>query len=213
MGRYNVSEFAKLVGISVKTLQRWDREGRLVAGRTITNRRFYTDDDLAKALGRVHLAEKEREAVAYLRVSTRAQKPDLGNQKDALVAFCLEHGYNVTTWIEDYGSGLNFNRDGLRRLIVMILSGRVKTLVVAHKDRLARFGFDLIEFLCQLNGCELVVLDGDELSPEQEMVQDVLAILHVFSARLYGLRSYRKKIKESLTKDAQGTQDSSQPNS
>lgn len=87
----------------------------------------------------------------------------------------------------------------------MIITGRVREVITAHKDRLARFGFDLIDYLCQMHACELLVVNGEELSPEQELVQDVLAILHVFSARLYGLRSYRRKIREALESDAEGT--------
>lgn len=212
MNAYNVREFAHLVGVSVKTLQRWDREGRLVAGRTITNRRVYTDEDLAKALGRVHIPEDNRDVVAYVRVSTRAQKPDMANQRTALEAYCLEHGHSVTLWLEDYGSGLNFKRRNLRKLITMIITGRIRQVIVAHKDRLARFGFDLVDYLCQIHDCELLVVNGEELSPEQELVQDVLAILHVFSARLYGLRSYRQKIREALESDAKSTQDTTEPN-
>jgi predicted site-specific integrase-resolvase len=112
----------------------------------------------------------------------------------------------VTTWIEDYGSSLNFKRRGLRRLVTMIVTSRVRKIIVAHKDRLARFGFELIQFLCDMNDCELIVVNGDKFSPEQEMIQDVLTILHVFSARLYGLRSYKKKIQDALKND-QSTQD------
>jgi predicted site-specific integrase-resolvase len=138
MNTYNVREFAQLIGVSVKTLQRWDREGRLVAGRTITNRRVYTDKDLAKALGRVRIPEDNREVVAYLRVSQRAQKTDMANQRAALEAYCLEHGHNVTLWLEDYGSGLSFKRRNLRKLITMIITDRVRLVIVAHKDRLGQ---------------------------------------------------------------------------
>lgn len=209
MNTYNVSKFAELVGVHVKTLQRWDREGRLVPHRTITNRRVYTDQHLAKALGRTPKKEDTREVVGYYRVSTRAQKGDLENQRIALEAYCLEKGHHVTTWIEDYGSGLNFKRHGLQRLVTMIVTGRVRKIIVAHKDRLARFGFELIEFLAQMNDCEIIVINGDNLSPEEEMIQDVLIILHVFSARLYGLSSYKKKIQDALQHD-QDTQDTSE---
>ena len=182
MNTYTASEFAELVVVSVKTLQRWDREGRLVADRTVTNRRVYTDQHPAKALGRTPKLEEEREIVGYIRVSSRAQMRDLQNQRTALEAFCLEEGHHVTAWIEDYGSGLNFKRRGLRRLVTMIVTGRVHKIIVAHQDRLARFGFELIQFLWDVNDCELIVVNGDELSPEQEMAQDVLTILHVFSA-------------------------------
>lgn len=209
MNTYNVSEFANLIGVTVKTLQRWDREGRLVADRTVTNRRVYTDDHLAQALGRARKPHVPREMVAYIRVSTRAQKPDLQNQRAALEAFCLQQGLIVDTWIEDYGSGLNFKRKGLLRLVNSLLAGRVEILLVAHQDRLARFGFELIAHLCQLNDCTLLIMNDEQLSPEAEMVQDVLAILHVFSARLYGLRSYRKQVQEAL--HATSAQDPAEP--
>lgn len=200
MSTYNISEFSKLTGVAVKTLQRWDREGRLVPSRTPTNRRLYTDDHLAQAIG-VSRPKLERKTVVYTRVSSQAQKPDLENQVKILKTFCAGSGIIVDEWVKEIGGGLNFKRKKFTRLIDQIVLGQVERIVIAHKDRLARFGYDLIVHLCQVHNCELVVMNDEDLSPEQEMVEDVMAILHCFSARLYGLRNYKKALKEALKDD------------
>ena len=102
--------------------------------------------------------------------------------------------------MEEIGGGLNFKRKKFLALFDRILSGEVQTLVIAHKDRLARFGFDFLAYLCKPSHYELLVLNTEKLSPEQEMVQDLMTITHCFSARLYGLRTYRKDIKKALQK-------------
>ena len=199
MNTYNIAEFAKLLGVAVITLQRWDREGRLKALRTPSNRRLYTDEHLRQARG---LSPKaERLTIAYARVSSQAQKPDLENQVRVLEDFCAANGWAVDQWVKEVGGGLNFKRPKFLKLIDLVTLGRAGRVVVAHKDRLARFGYDLLEHLCKVNGCGLVVMNQESLSPEQEMVQDMLAIVHCFSARLYGLRNYRKALKEALTVD------------
>lgn len=200
MNTYNISEFSKLTGVAVKTLQRWDREGRLVPLRSPTNRRVYTDDHLAQAIG-ASKPKLERKTVVYTRVSSQAQKPDLENQVKILKAFCAGSGIIVDEWVKEIGGGLNFKRKKFTQLIDQIILGQVERVVIAHKDRLARFGYDLIVHLCQVHNCELVVMNDEDLSPEQEMVEDVMAILHCFSARLYGLRNYKKALKEALKDD------------
>jgi predicted site-specific integrase-resolvase len=146
----------------------------------------------------------------YARVSAPAQKPDLEQQVKALEQFCLAQGIAVDEWIAEVGGGLNFKRKKFRDLIRRIESGEITTLVIAHKDRLARFGFDLIAYLCELHGTKLVVVNNESLSPEREMVEDMMAIVHCFSSRLYGLHSYRKVLREALKHD-QGTQDQAEP--
>jgi putative resolvase len=196
---YTVGEFAKRVGVAVKTLQKWDREGRLTAHRAVNNRRYYTDADLAVALG-LDPAQQQttRKSVVYCRVSSAAQKPDLQNQRQVLEQFCAARGIAVDEWIDEIGGGLNFQRKQLLRLVDDIVAGKIGTLVIAHKDRMARFGFDLIAHLCEQHRCDLLVLNTESLSPEQEMVQDLMTIIHCFSSRLYGLRNYRKTLQEAL---------------
>ncbi len=210
MNTYKANEFAKLAGVSVKTLQRWDREDQLKpAARTPGNRRLYTQEQLNTLLNRK--PNRERAAVAYLRVSSQAQKPDLANQKDALEKFCIAKGLAMDEWISEIGGGLNFKRPRFTELVDRIIRGEIAMLVIAHKDRLARFGYDLLVHLCQTHDCQLVVLNTESLSPEQEMVQDLMTITHCFSARLYGLRNYRKAVQKALKHD-QSAQNPAQPN-
>jgi putative resolvase len=130
---YTIGEFAKRVGVTVHTLQRWDCEGRLKARRAVNNRRYYTDDDLALALGQQKPETKKR-CVAYCRVSSPAQKPDLANQRQTLEQFCSARGLAIDEWIEEVGGGLNFNRKRFLSIIDGVIAGDIETLVIAHKD-------------------------------------------------------------------------------
>lgn len=209
MNTYNISEFSKVIGVAVKTLQRWDREGRLTPTRTPGNRRVYTDDHVAQATGLVRKTI-ERKTVVYMRVSSPAQKPDLENQYVNLQQFCIASGIAVDEWVKEIGGGLNFARPKFLKIVDAIVFGQVEQLVIAHKDRLVRFGYELLEHLCQRHGCKLIVMNVESLSPEQEMIQDMLAIVHCFSSRLYGLRNYQKALREALENDtrAQDTPES-----
>lgn len=135
---YTPALFSKKVGVSVKTLQKWDRIGVLPAKRTITNRRYYTDEDLAVTL-RLPRVQKQRRTIAYCRVSSQSQKPDLANQQAVLRDFCTQRGIQVDEWIMEIGGGLNFKRKQFLALVDAILEGQVKRVVLAHQDRLARF--------------------------------------------------------------------------
>lgn len=194
---YNISQFAVLAGVAVKTLQRWDREGRLKpAARTPGNRRLYTQEQLNRLLNRT--PRRQRVVVAYLRVSSQAQKPDLANQKLALEQFCIARGIAVDEWISEIGGGLNFKRPKFSEIVDRIVRGELSALMIAHQDRLARFGFELLLHLCETHDCQIVVINTESLSPEQEMVQDWMTIVDCFSSRLYGLRNYRKAIQKAL---------------
>ena len=206
---YTPGQFAKRVGVSVKTIQKWDRLGILLAKRTITNRRYYTDEELAAAL-RLPRQHKLRATLAYCRVSSQAQKPDLKNQQAVLEKFCQQQAIEVDEWVLEVGGGLNFERKQFLRLVDRIVSGEVERVVLAHQDRLVRFGYKLLAHLCQTHQTELVVMNTETLSPEQELVQDLMAITHCFSSRLYGLRNYRKALKKALA-DENRAQDTDQP--
>jgi len=204
MHMYTPSEFGKKIHVSVKTLQRWDRQGVLKAHRTTTNRRYYTASDL-----RSILPEEEgirRRTIAYCRVSSAAQKPDLENQRKRLGDYCQTNALAVDEWIIEIGGGLNFKRKQFLRLVDAIIAGEVAVLIIAHKDRLARFGFSLLVHLCETHDCRLLVMNTEELSPEQELVQDLMSIVQCFSSRLYGLRTYRKALEKAL-KDENRAQD------
>src|SRR6266702_2947551 len=207
---YTPSQFAKKVGVSVKTIQKWDRIGVLPAKRTITNRRYYTDEDLRLAL-RLPGVQKDRRTVAYCRVSSQAQQPELANQQAVLRAFCKQQAIQVDEWITEIGGGLNFERKQFLRLIDAILAGEVACVVLAHPDRLARFGYQLLLHLCRTHQCKLVVMNTETLSPLEELVQDLITITQCFSSRLDGLRNYRKALQKAI-KDDQSAQDQASSN-
>ncbi len=194
---YTTGEFAKLLGVSIKTLQRWDREGILTAHRSPTNRRMYTFEQLREVLGE----KRNRKTIVYCRVSSPAQRPELENQVEAMKQYCIAAGIEFDEVVSEIGGGMNFKRTKFRRLLLSVRSGDIKTIVVAHKDRLARFGFDLVEYVCEINGCQIVVANDERLSPQEEMVQDLLVIVNTFSCRLYGLRNYKKKLQQALRDD------------
>jgi putative resolvase len=185
------------LGVTVKTLQRWDREGRLKPERTATGRRVYAKSALDAFLSRKP-TEVERAPVAYCRVSSAAQKPDLKNQRKVLEDFCVARGLANTLFVEEIGGGLNLKRAKFVALMDRVESREVSHIILAHKDRLVRFGFQWFERFCIEHGTQLLILNNEQLSPEQEMVQDLLTIVHCFSARIYGLRNYKKGLREAL---------------
>lgn len=195
---YKPKEFGKLINRAVLTLQRWDKKGILKAHRTPTGRRYYTHDQYLEYLGLK--ATEDKKIVAYARVSTQGQKKDLRNQVQAIENFCQAGKIKVDEWIEEIASGLNYKRKKFQQLMNEIELGQVSCLVMAHKDRLVRFGFEWFEGFCERHGTTVMIINKDELSPEQELVQDLLSIVHVFSARLYGLRSYKKAIRDATGK-------------
>jgi putative resolvase len=194
---YSPGEFGALIGKTTKTLQRWDRRGILKAQRSITHRRYYTHDQYVSVTGQ---KAKKRQLISYCRVSSVGQKKDLISQKNAVESFCLASGKIVDLKLEDIGSGLNYKRKNFVLLMEMVERGEVSEIVVAHKDRLVRFGFEWFEKFCSDHGVSVLVMNADTLSPEQEMTKDLLSIIHCFSSRLYGLRKYKKKIIE-MAKD------------
>ena len=190
---YKPKEFAELLNVSVKTLQRWDRDKILIANRTPTNRRYYTYDQYLQFKGMDKDADS-RKIVIYTRVSARNQSDDLENQVDFLQAYVNAKGLIADEVIRDYGSGLNYNRKKWNQLLSEVMENKVKMIFVSHKDRFVRFGFDWFEKLCNKFNVEIVVVKNEKLSPHEELVQDIVSILHVFSCRLYGLHKYKKQI-------------------
>ena len=155
--------------------------------------RLYTEAQIRAFIGvRAGAAEPTR-IVVYCRVCSAAQKPDLVNQRRVLEDFVVARGLANAEFVEEVGGGLNFKRKRFLELMDAIGRREIKTLVLAHRDRLTRFGFEWFEHFAAANDCELLVLNQERVSPEQEMVQDLMTIVHCFSSRLYGLRNYRKK--------------------
>lgn len=177
----------ELSGLSANTLRKYADSGRIKAQRIGKGQRLF---DLSELLAQKQ-GEGGKPTVCYCRVSSAKQKDDLARQ----VVHMRERFPNADI-IKDVGSGLNFKRKGLQAILQRLLQGDKFTLVVAHRDRLCRFGFELIEFMLERNGGEIMVLDSADVSPQRELTEDLLAILHVFSCRMHGLRRYESQIKE-----------------
>ena len=191
---YRVHEFAELIGKSKSTVRRWDRTGSLPARRLPGGERFYTDDDVRAALQIQAAPSLPQKTVVYCRVSAKAQADDLASQVIAMRQFCLGAGIPVDEWIAEIGGGMNFKRPRFLAIMQAIDAGTVGHLIVAHKDRLMRFGFELVEWMAEHHNCKITIANQEQLSPQQEMVEDLMAIVHTFSCRLYGLRSYKRQI-------------------
>lgn len=197
----SIKKAAKTLGVSEDTLRRWDREGKLAASRTEGGHRRY--DISALRPETVHKANpfEVRKTIAYARVSSHDQKADLIRQQQVLELFCAKNGWTYEI-ISDLGSGMNYNKKGLTKLLNLILSGDIGRLVLTHKDRLLRFGAELVFSICEIKDVEVAFINkGSEASFEEELSADVLEIVNMFSLRLYGLQSKKnKKIVDGLSK-------------
>jgi putative resolvase len=194
---YRISEFARRIGRSASTVRRWEREGRISARRTASGQRYFTDADVRRVL-QPGFDESARQVVVYCRVSSPGQEDDLDSQVRAMEQFCLGRGLAVGRWITEVGGGMDLKREKLLAVMDAIERGEISTLVIAHEDRLARFGFDYLEHVAAKNGCTILIANQESLSPREEMVQDLLSIVHAFSCRLHGLRRYEKALKDEL---------------
>ena len=201
MAFYKPKEMADKLNVSVRTLQRWDNSGKLRAKRTPTNRRYYTENQYLQFLGKQH---GDRKTVAYARVSTYGQKDDLKDQIGFIRQYANSKGIILDEAITDIGSGLNYNRKKWNQLLQDVEHDKIKTIYITYKDRFVRFGFDWFNRFCNEHDTKIIVLNNPDTSPEKELVDDVISIIHIFSCRLYGLRKYKNKIKndKSLMKDS-----------
>ena len=188
----SIKQTANQLGVSVSTLRRWDETGVLVAQRTPKGHRRYDLSKINPNLTR-NKVEQQRKTIAYARVSSHDQKPDLQRQIEMLKLYCSSQGWSFEV-VSDLGSGMKYHKQGLKRLLDDILDNKIDRLVLTHKDRLLRFGAELVFALCEARQVEVVIINqGENLSFEEELAQDVLEIITVFSARLYGSRSKKNK--------------------
>jgi putative resolvase len=200
--KVSVTEAARILGVSVGTLRRWETAGKLTSERTPGNHRRYDLDKLRGIAANRPTDPSRRVTLAYARVSTSEQRSDLKRQAATLSEFCARQGWTHEV-IEDLGSGLNYNKKGLRLLLKRICSGEVGRLVLTHKDRLLRFGAELVIALCEQFSVEVVIINrSEDATYEEDLVQDVLEIITVFSARLYGSRSHQNKTLLKALKEA-----------
>ena len=195
-----IGEASKVLGVSITTLRRWEKEGRLPPDEiTQGGHRRYDLVKLRPELFR--LQRSDRKTVAYARVSSHDQKEDLERQKQVLEMYCVAQGWTYEV-VADLGSGMNYHKKGLKQLLNAILQEEVGRLVITHKDRLLRFGAELVFAICEAKEVEVVILNqGEDTTFEEDLAKDVLEIITVFSARLYGSRSRKnQKLMEGMKK-------------
>jgi predicted site-specific integrase-resolvase len=177
-------EAVKQLGLHANTLRKYADNGKIESIKNEAGQRLFHIESYLRGATRTSI-------VCYCRVSSTKQRDDLGRQ----IAY-MQSLYPDAEIIKDIGSGINFKRKGLQTLLDRLMRGDKLTLVVTCRDRLARFGFELIQYMVEQNGGRIVVLDNTVHCPESELTSDLLSILHVFSCRMHGLRKYSKKIKE-----------------
>ena len=202
MSYYKMGEFSKRTGLSIQTLRLWDSNGKLKpAYVTEGKHRYYSEEQLNRILG-IKLDKQEKRTIGYARVSSNKQKDDLIRQVENLKTYMIARGYQFEI-IEDIGSGINYNKKGLNELINKITNREIDKIVILYKDRLLRFGFELIENLCKKYEVEIEIIDNTEKSEEQELVEDLVQIITEFSCKLQGKRANKAKkmIKELLEDD------------
>ncbi|MEM7580264.1 MAG: IS607 family transposase [Cyanobacteria bacterium P01_A01_bin.80] len=194
---YSIGEAAELLGVSIDTLRNWEKEGRIQSVRTSGGHRRFRAIDLG-----VVDTNSSKLTICYARVSSHDQKSDLERQALVLSNYCEQKDYTNYLVIKDLGSGLNYKKKGLKKLLNLLFDNKVERLIVTNKDRLLRFGSELIFSMCEHHAVEVVILNRREDSTyEEDLSRDVLEIITVFSARLYGSRSRKnQKILENLVK-------------
>ena len=200
MKRYKVGEFAKLLNVTVKTLQNWDKQGTLKAYRTPTNQRFYTEEQLNHVLGlsNGNQVEKQGLKIGYCRVSTYNQKSSLENQEEYLRNYTNAKSIILDEVFTDIGSGINYNRKNFNKILELVEAEGISEIYVTYKDRFVRFGFDWFNNFCKKHGAKIIILNQPSTSPEQELAEDLLNIITMFSERNNVLRTYKKQLEQNL---------------
>ena len=191
----NISEAARILGVTTTTLRNWDKKGLLKPDELTKGKaRRYRIESLRNINRNIIFTKDDLKTIAYARVSSHDQKEDLNRQVQLLELYCAKHGYKYEV-IQDIGSGMNYYKKGLTKLIDLILDNQVQRLILTHKDRLLRFGAELVFSICEAKNVEVIIINqGDETpSFEEELAKDVLEIITIFSARLYGIRSKKNK--------------------
>ena len=186
----SINKVAKRLNKSAQTLRNWEKTGELIpAYKTKSGYRYYTEEQVNKVLG---IETSEKLVIGYCRVSSKKQEDDLLRQVENMKTYLTTKGYQFEI-ITDIGSSINYNKKGLNDLIDKILSNKVEKVVVLHKDRLLRFGFELVENICKKFGCCIEVVDNTPKSEEQELVEDLVQIVTVFSCKLQDKRANKMK--------------------
>lgn len=200
MKQYKVGQFAKLLNVTVKTLQNWDKQGTLKAYRTPTNQRFYTEEQLNQVLNlsNSNQIEKQGLKIGYCRVSTHNSKNSLENQEEYLRNYTNAKGVILDDVFTDIGSGMNYNREHFNKILELVEAGEISEIYITYKDRFVRFGFDWFNTFCEKHGAKIIILNQPSTSPEQELDEDLLNIATIFSVRNPSLITYKKQLEQNL---------------
>ncbi|HIE27936.1 TPA: IS607 family transposase [Candidatus Poribacteria bacterium] len=191
---FPISEAAKRLGVHHTTLRKWANEGKIGYTRTVGGRRRFPESEINRLLGKETSRQVGTRACVYARVSTKKQEEagNLERQRTRVVNYCIEKGYAVVGVYSDIASGLNANRRGLMKLLTAVKKGKVDIIVVEFQDRLARFGYEFLQRYCLDNGVTIEIINQQESEDlNQELVNDLIAIVSSFSARIYGCRGGR----------------------
>lgn len=188
----SIGKFSKLLGISAGTLRNMEKEGKIIPQYISEGGTRYYSEEQLNVFNLNKKSNPEKMVIGYCRVSTNSQKDDLERQIENVKMYMYAKGYKFDI-IFDIGSGINYKKEGLKKLITKICQKEVSKVVILYKDRLVRFGFDLIEYICKLQGTEIEVIDNSEKSKEQELVDDLIQIVTVYANRIFGSRSKRTK--------------------
>ena len=188
----SIGKFAKELGVTPEHVRTMHRTGELIPARiSEKGTRYYSEEQL-RELKNTQFSQKEEKVVAYCRVSTKSQKDDLEKQVENVKSYMYAKGYSFEV-ITDIGSGINYQNKGLQELISLIDSNQVTKVVILYKDRLVRFGFELIQLLCELHDVKIEIIDNSERGKEEELRDDLIQIITVFANRLYDSRSKKAK--------------------
>ena len=193
---YSINEFSKILGVSAQTLRNWDNNGKLHPHHTSSNGyRYYSHEQLNQVMN--IKPNLDRMVIGYCRVSSNKQKDDLERQIENMKLYLTAQGKSFEI-ISDIGSGINYKKKGLKELMKRISQNKVEKVVVLYEDRLLRFGFELVEYIASLYNCEIEIIDNTEKSEQQELVEDFIQIITVFSCKLQGkgANKTRKFVKE-----------------
>ena len=200
MKYYSITEMSKLLNVTAQTLRNWDKSGKLKPHHTTdSGYRYYSQEQLNRVLG---IKDKSRKVIGYCRVSSHKQKDDLDRQIQNMETYLLAQGRPFEI-ITDIGSGINYDKKGLKELVKLITQNEVDKVVILYKDRLLRFGYEIIEYIASLYNCEIEIIDNTEKTEQQELVEDMIQIITVFSCKLQGKRANKAKkmIKELIEDD------------
>ena len=192
MKYYSSKTVTQILGVTAQTLRNWDKEGKLKPAYVKSNGYRYYSEDSILAYTQDRKTKKKLNVVGYARVSSKKQSDDLERQINNLKAY-LDSKYDEYEIITDIGSGINYTKPGLKKLIEKINRKEIDLIVVLYKDRLLRFGFELVEYFASLNDVKIEVLDKIDKNQDQELVEDLVQIVTVFSCKIQGKRKAKTK--------------------